>query len=97
MPSSLPPKHARRCRYPKEGSQRIEHRRDRILGPRERGAERIADRFEDIAVMRGDRFPHERVVTTYGRFHRRAIPIPTLRRALNIGEDERNRAARYAN
>jgi hypothetical protein len=46
--------------------------------------------------MRRNIVQHQHVVATNGGFHRSAIAIPALRAAFDVGEDERDRAARYA-
>jgi hypothetical protein len=68
----------------------IEDRCDGILGPRECCAERIADRFEYVAIVLGDRRLHERIVPAHGILHRRPVAVPTLCAALDIGERERD-------
>jgi hypothetical protein len=62
----------------------IEDCRYGVFGPRERRAERIADRFEDVAIVLGDRRVHQRIVPAQGILHRRSIALPALRAALDI-------------
>jgi hypothetical protein len=56
-------------------------------------AERIADRLEDMPAMRRDYILQNLIMSTKRDAHRRWLLFPTPSRALNIGEQEGDRAA----
>jgi hypothetical protein len=71
----------------------VEHRRNGVLRPGERGAECIAQRLENVAAPVRDRLTHQLVVTAHGRFHRREIALPAPRARFDVGKGERHRSA----
>jgi hypothetical protein len=77
-----------------ERALRVEGCEGRRFRRRKRRAERIADRFENVAVPRGDRFAHQLVVRAHRLLHGGTIACPALRAALDIAEQKRYRAGR---
>ncbi len=75
-----------------ERALRVEHRADGIFWSRERGAERIADRLKDDAVVRRDGRAHQSVMTTHRILHGRAVAFPTRGAAFDVREREGHRA-----
>ncbi len=68
--------------------------RERIGRAGECGAERIADRLEDVSVVRGDHFAHQRVVTGECDPHLRGKAVPQAGAAVDVREQERHGPAR---
>src|SRR5581483_4426873 len=78
------------------GSQRtlrVESGARRRFGRRERGAKRVADRFEDAPAACGDRVVHQTVVYAQRRLHRSAIARPANRASLDVAEQKAYRTA----
>jgi hypothetical protein len=57
-------------------------------------AECIAHSFEDVSVVRVEDRAEHRIMTLDRRAHAVAVRLPTLRRALDIGEEKSNCAGR---
>ena len=72
----------------------IEDRRHGVFGPRKCRAERIANGLEHVAVVRGDRRSHQRVVPAHGILHRRAVAVPARSAAFDIRKQKRDGAGR---
>jgi hypothetical protein len=77
-----------------EGALRCKHPGYGVFRTRERRAERITDRLENVPVMLRDRCPHQRIMTADCLLHRRPIALPAYRATLDVGEREGHRAAR---
>ena len=72
-------------------SLRLDRGTQRLVGPGEHPEKPIPGRLHHTAVMRPDRNPQDRVVTSQRRPHRLRVLFPQSRRALEIGEQERHR------
>ena len=68
--------------------------RDRIRRDRKRAECTIAGRFDEIAAVRLDRVAQDRIVLRERPLHRRVLRLPQPRAALDVGEQERDRAGR---
>ena len=60
--------------------------RHRVLRGPKHGAKRVADRFENVALVRADRSAHQLVVATHGGLHRPRVAVPANRAAFDIGK-----------
>jgi hypothetical protein len=79
------------------GGQRLlrgKHCCNGISGSRERRAECVANRFEDMATVFGDRSTQDCIVAAHGFLHRRAVAFPSCCAAFDIGEGKGHRTGR---
>ena len=83
--------HPALARFARDGSLRLDRGAQRLVGPGEHPVKPIAGRLHHTTVMRRDRSPHDRVVTSERGRHRLGLLFPQPRRALEIGEQERHR------
>ncbi len=83
----------RQC-CPGEPLLRFDRRARGVARTRERGAEAISDRREHVPVVALDRVAHDAVVHLQCGCHVGGSFLPRPRRVLDVGEQERHRAAR---
>src|SRR5580700_4087596 len=69
---------------------RREHCRNGLVGPRERAAEGITDRLEDVAAVFPNCRAQDRVVAAHSFLHGDAIMLPPRRAAFDVGEGKRH-------
>jgi hypothetical protein len=81
-------------RLARERELRVDRRRDRVVRRGEHGVHTVAGRLHDETVVELDRGPEDLVVAGECGRHRRGLFLPEAGRALDIGEQERDRPRR---
>ena len=78
----------------RNGSLRAESCVNRVFGPREDRAKRIAHRLENVSAVRVDGCAYERIVTPDRVLHRGAVALPALRTSFDIAKEKSDRSCR---
>jgi hypothetical protein len=78
-----------------ERQLRVHRGGDRVVSGVEGSVEPVAGRLDHEAIVRLDGGAHDRIVTGERRPHRLGMLFPEARRALEIGEQERDGSRRH--